>query len=46
MSAHYSSREPSGCLGCVAALLVAGGALAAIGYACREVAAFVLDAGL
>lgn len=38
MSAHYSSREPSGCLGCVAALLAAAGLLGATALVCGRIA--------
>lgn len=38
MSAHCSSREPSGRLGCVAALLAAAGLLVATALACGRVA--------
>lgn len=38
MSAHYSTREPSGCLGCVAALALAAGLLGATALACGRIA--------
>lgn len=38
MSAHYSTREPSGCVGCLAALVVAVGVLGATALACGRIA--------
>lgn len=38
MSAHCSTREPSGCLGCAAALLAAAGLLGATALACGRAA--------
>lgn len=35
MSAHCSSREASGCVGCVAALVAVSIVLGATAYACR-----------
>lgn len=42
MSDHYSTREPSGCCGCVAALGLAVGMLGATAYACGMVARALL----
>lgn len=41
MSAHYSTREPSGCCGCVAALALAVGLFGATAYACWMFAAWL-----
>ena len=38
MSAHYSTREGSGCAGCAAALALAVGLLGATALACGRVA--------
>lgn len=38
MSAHCSMREPSGCAGCVVALVVAIGLLGATALVCGRVA--------
>lgn len=42
MSAHYSTREPSGCAGCAAALLISVGMLAVTGYVCYELATWLV----
>lgn len=42
MSAHYKSRHPSGCTGCVAALLIAGGVMSAAAYGCWQFAAWLV----
>lgn len=38
MSAHYSTREASGCVGCLAAIAILGGAVAAAANAIRKLA--------
>ncbi|WP_158295193.1 hypothetical protein [Eggerthella lenta] len=38
MSAHYSTREPSGCCGCVAAVGLVIGLFGASAYACWSLA--------
>lgn len=38
MSAHCSTREPSGCLGCLAALAIAVGVLGMTALACGRAA--------
>ena len=41
MSAHYSSRKPSGCCGCIAALAFTVGMIGITAYVCWEFATFV-----
>lgn len=36
MSAHYSTRQSSGCLGCAAVIIIAIGAPVVIGVVCWE----------
>lgn len=36
MSAHYRSREPSGCIGCIAVVLMVLGTPVVLGLACWE----------
>ncbi len=42
MSAHYSTREASGCLGCAVALGVAVGMLGVTAYVCFEFARWLV----
>lgn len=42
MSTHYKNRQPSGCCGCAAALLISVGMLAVTGYVCYEFATWLV----
>lgn len=38
MSSYYTQRHPSGCVGCLAAIAIIGGTVAATAYAIRKLA--------
>lgn len=43
MSGHYSTRQPSGCVGCLVAALMSVGVLTATAYVCYELAVWLVE---
>lgn len=43
MSAHYSTRQPSGCLGCAAVVIIVIGTPVIIGVVCWNFASWLIS---